>query len=104
MGCFGGVLSYLKQYWGLLGFFVLRQFGFGRTESFGASELVLPRELAWPSSRRSGDLESFPVRLDVARSPYSDPGYLPWLQEALGWILSRFLRHFGDLSFITSPS
>ena len=32
--------------------------GFGRTKSFGAGELALPRNLAWPSSRRSGDPES----------------------------------------------
>ena len=32
--------------------------GFGRTELFGAGELALPRDLTWPSSRRSGDLKS----------------------------------------------
>ena len=70
-------------------------------ESFGAGELMLPRDLAWPSSRRSGDLESFHFQLDAARSPYSDPGHLPWLLAAFGWILSRFQRHFGGLSFGT---
>ena len=66
-------------------------------------ELVRPRELAWPSSHRSGDSESFPLQLDAAKSPYLDLGHLPWHQEALGWILSRFQRHFGGLSFVTSP-
>ena len=65
---------------------------------------MLARGLAWPSSRRSSDPESFSLRLDAARSPYSDPGHLPWLQEALGWILSRFQRHFSGLSFVTPPS
>ena len=73
-------------------------------EPFGVGELVHPRKIAWPSSRRSDDPESFPLQLDAARSPYSDPEYLSWLQEALSWILSKFQRHFSDHSFITPPS